>query len=137
MTKEGHLLLQHFGAICLLLVPVFCGLERTCTPLTKQKGPHPQGTCGSHLTNVVHTICEMFSGFKKRSYDTDTTAFKGLEPPVLLPEELSLNEKSALDFLSKRTPYEEKGIVCECCYHRCSYTELAQYCLPGGGFLIR
>ncbi|KAL3881616.1 hypothetical protein ACJMK2_028032 [Sinanodonta woodiana] len=137
MAKEGRLLLQHFGATCLLLVPVLCGLERTCTPLIKQKGPHPQGACGSQLTNLVHTICEMFSGFKKRSYDADTTAVQGLGPPVFLPEQRFIDKKSALDFLAKRTAYEEKGIVCECCYHRCSLMELAQYCMPDGGFLIR
>ncbi|KAK3585527.1 hypothetical protein CHS0354_022935 [Potamilus streckersoni] len=137
MAKEGRLLLHHFGATCLLLVPVFCDLDRTCTPLVKEKGPHPEGTCGMRLTNLVHTICEMFSGFKKRSYDSDTTAIQGIGPPFTLPGERSMDKKSALDFLSKRTPYEEKGIVCECCYHRCSFTELAQYCMPGGGFLIR
>ncbi|KAL3881619.1 hypothetical protein ACJMK2_028035 [Sinanodonta woodiana] len=137
MSKEGRLYLHLFGSICLLLVPVFCGLERTCTPLIKQKGPHPQGACGSQLTGLVHTICEMFYGFKKRSYDMDTTAAQGMRQLATLPEKRFIDKRSALDFLAKRTEYEEKGIVCECCYYRCSFMELAQYCMPDGGFLIR
>ncbi|KAL3881618.1 hypothetical protein ACJMK2_028034 [Sinanodonta woodiana] len=82
MTKECHLLLQHFGANCLLL----------------DKWAYPDGTCCLRHTNLVYTICEILSSIRKRSFNTDTTAFK--------------------DFLSKRTSYKEMGIVCECCYQR-------------------
>ena len=34
----------------------------------------------------------------------------------------------ANSYLVKRSAYYEQGIVCECCYHRCSLRELLSYC---------
>ena len=57
--------------------------------------------------------------------------------PYLLPtgsvddfDELEpfLQKSSALTYLQKRNTY--KGIVCECCVHRCNLQEIDGYCMP-------
>lgn len=45
-----------------------------------------------------------------------------------------LGKRNALSYLGRDKRFYEfgdkyQGIVCECCYHHCSYDELSQYCL--------
>lgn len=143
--KRGvpEFLLQYFGITCFLLVPVYCGLERTCTPEVKARGP--RGACGRALTELLSTACMFYGGYNsfdlfKRSNNHDdylsnqaaTQLQKREKVRAGLQEKLA-TKREAFSFLVKKSEYHEQGVVCECCYHKCRFRELTDYCADGDG----
>ena len=41
-------------------------------------------------------------------------------------------KREAFSFLVKKSEYHEQGVVCECCYHKCRFRELTDYCANSG-----
>lgn len=136
--------LQYFGITCCLLVPVYCGLERTCTPEVKARGP--RGACGRALTELLSTACMFYGGYNsldvfKRNFKNgnylsnkdETTALQKREDIRGDLKAKLATKREAFSFLVKKSEYDEQGVVCECCYHKCRFRELTDYCANGGG----
>uniref|UniRef100_A0A098LY04 Ubs_11 putative toxin n=1 Tax=Unedogemmula bisaya TaxID=746885 RepID=A0A098LY04_UNEBI len=127
----------------LLQVLVAHSYEQTCNSETREEGPHPQGICGSNLSEILWVLCSDGHNSGRRSNrkraadpESDDTAGKGRLRGLLL------SKRQALSYLKKQKTSKEgigydrklqkrqqsQGIVCECCYHHCSYNELIEYC---------
>lgn len=48
-------------------------------------------------------------------------------------KDIIMGKTEAFSYLQKRSDYQKKGIVCECCYNQCSILELQQYCNSSPG----
>ncbi|XP_067675462.1 con-Ins Im2-like [Haliotis asinina] len=129
--KTGRCPLVFLGVLFLHVGWVLGDWEHSCSLETKREGP--QGICGSRLPDVLDLVCRVYGGytekwFRKRSDEDSKNRIK----------DIILGKRDALAYLSKRSTssFGEQGITCECCYHRCSYSELRQYCkssqLTGG-----
>ncbi|XP_059169871.1 molluscan insulin-related peptide 3-like [Physella acuta] len=96
------------------------GYEHTCSYHSR---PHKRGLCGKRLADMVEYLC--YSGFG--NYMSKVVRKRNAE--IVIDENLRgilLNKKEALSYLTKR---EVRGsITCECCYNRCTQSELLQYC---------
>ncbi|XP_064628879.1 con-Ins Im2-like [Lineus longissimus] len=103
------------------------GWAKTCTEDDVERGP--VGVCGPHLSSMLGTICVngYYAGdafIKKRSADTSEAE----ETEERIVPFIS-TDRAKTYLKSKRWGGEGwSGIVCECCYNRCTYTELQQYC---------
>ncbi|KAK0052605.1 molluscan insulin-related peptide 3 [Biomphalaria pfeifferi] len=89
--------------------------DHTCNVLSR---PHRNGRCGRLLVDTVNLLCNSFSGLLVKR-DTTERVNENIK-------HILLNKKEALSYLTKR---EARGsIVCECCYHTCTISELLKYC---------
>ncbi|RUS69209.1 hypothetical protein EGW08_023030, partial [Elysia chlorotica] len=78
------------------------------------------GICGSNIPTTVRRVCENRG---KRSGDSiDFSQFKKVDRT----RSFDLEKRDAFKFLQKRAG--TRGIVCECCYNRCTNHELLEYC---------
>ncbi|XP_064594911.1 con-Ins Im2-like [Liolophura sinensis] len=112
-------------SVCLLVMYLGCtyaDLDKLCTSERRREGPVSGSVCGANLVQIVTDICFPYgiNGANKKRSVISTAEDVGLK-------EIFLNKRDASTYLSKRTLYE-KGITCECCYHRCRFRELQQYC---------
>ncbi|XP_053398358.1 molluscan insulin-related peptide 3-like [Mercenaria mercenaria] len=108
--------------------------NRVCTPFTKSFGPHPHGLCGSRIDETLDLLCvggyneyPSYGGFRRKREISERHL-----------EDLSgilIRRQEANSYLVKRSSFYERGIVCECCYHRCSVFELFSYCRGEPGLL--
>lgn len=89
--------------------------ERVCYHSNINR-PVGGGFCGPALTNAMSAVCALRSQ-GKRSVDSISTLSKA---PV------AVEKKDAMRFLTKRDAFS--NIYCECCYNRCSISELQEYC---------
>ncbi|XP_046562404.1 con-Ins Im1-like isoform X2 [Haliotis rubra] len=106
-------------ALCLVcgVCPVNAYYEHTC--FLDDRQPSPGGLCGPRASDMVDMVCRGSYG-RKRS-----VRFLN-DDPSLEPVKFASPKREALSYLGKRT--SEQGFVCECCYNRCSFTELREYC---------
>nr|AQS80518.1 insulin-like 2A precursor [Charonia tritonis] len=123
------------GLLALHVCAVYGSYEHTCTLSTRSRGAHRNGICGDNLARIVSLLCSprgyVSNWFNKRSAPNrpdDSSVEHNLRG-------ILLNKKEALSYLHKRVPrgtrgrsYGSQGITCECCYNRCTYYELLQYC---------
>nr|AXL95338.1 insulin-related protein [Conus ermineus] len=98
-------------ALGLLLHWSHAGLDHYCDPM--QPPEPPRGICGQELANTVEAICQ--SGRRSRRW--------GRENVSQLKKRVSMLLKTR----AKRT-IKPRGIVCECCVHRCTVAEFREYC---------
>ncbi|KAL5010790.1 hypothetical protein ScPMuIL_013095 [Solemya velum] len=96
----------------------------------RREGPHAQGLCGSQITEIVKLVCGT-RGYNerpvKRSEDEEEI------DRVDQLKDIIMGKTEAFSYLQKRSDYQKKGIVCECCYNQCSILELQQYCNSSPG----
>nr|AHB62359.1 insulin related peptide 2 neuropeptide precursor [Platynereis dumerilii] len=90
-------------------------LTRTCHSDMMQK----RGFCGSQLYNTLRLVCHPHGyHWQKRSVGND---------PEFLEDSPFLEKRLASSILHTNNR-QKRGIICECCKHRCSYWELKEYC---------
>ncbi|XP_060600844.1 con-Ins Im2-like [Ruditapes philippinarum] len=113
---------------------VLANWDRVCSPFTKSFGPHPHGICGSRIDETLDLLCvggyneyPSYGGFRKKR---DIAEGHARDLHGIL-----IKRKEANSYLVKRSNFYERGVVCECCYHRCSVFELFSYCRGEPSFL--
>ncbi|KAL8608728.1 hypothetical protein ACOMHN_067426 [Nucella lapillus] len=131
MLLLSSLLALHFNCCA-----VYGSYERTCTLATRSRGAHPNGICGKNLAQIVSVLCTP-RGYVSNWFTKRSAPNKPRQDGDFVNRNLRgilLNKKDALSYLHKREPratrrnFGSQGITCECCYNRCSYYELLQYC---------
>ncbi|XP_041350732.1 con-Ins Im2-like [Gigantopelta aegis] len=130
LEETGMSLMIHVPAVlvlilCVCVVPVAGDLEKVCTTEDRREGAPIGGICGERISEVLSLTCNMM-GRKRRSggyqnIDNDSHSS--------IARDLRLKKSVALSYIMKRkTAFGTQGITCECCYNRCTFVELAQYC---------
>ncbi|KAK3576341.1 hypothetical protein CHS0354_039275 [Potamilus streckersoni] len=104
---------------------MFASIERTCSPLTINRGPDPRGICGRKMDETVKLLCGTF-GYNAKS-KRDTFQYKGTD--FLSLQRFLIGKEEAHSYLVKRSNFYQQGIACECCYHKCRIAEILQHCL--------
>ncbi|XP_059169820.1 molluscan insulin-related peptide 3-like [Physella acuta] len=105
------------SVLIFLLAFNVCGVLAQDRPCSYHDRPHPRGLCGSNLANTVQLLCESRGLRSKRDAEKDGDDKFDV---------MTLTKKSALTYLGKRE--YTANIVCECCYNRCSQSEMLAYC---------
>ncbi|KAL4232116.1 hypothetical protein ACF0H5_009691 [Mactra antiquata] len=110
--------------------------DRVCPPYSRR--PHPNGVCGSRIDEILSMLCA--DGYNeypaapsfdfRRKRNVDESEEKSMLHGFLI------RRGQANSFLSKRSSYFQRGIVCECCYNSCSIMELFSYCRGSPGPLF-
>lgn len=104
--------------------------DKVCDPITIMKGPHRYGICGRRIDEMLEDICPFGTNSRLKR---DTTNIPDKETSSELNTKLNkvlLNKEDANTYLVKKSEYGQSGIVCECCFHQCHYSELLSYCAP-------
>uniref|UniRef100_A0A098LXX4 Ubs_37 putative toxin n=1 Tax=Unedogemmula bisaya TaxID=746885 RepID=A0A098LXX4_UNEBI len=89
--------------------------------------PHPQGKCGSELSEHREELCEIEESLHGGTDDARKKRGRALplkkRRRFLLKARAKRNEALPLD-------RARRGIVCECCKNHCNYEEFTEYCPP-------
>ncbi|XP_046344562.2 con-Ins Im2-like [Haliotis rufescens] len=110
--------------LCLQPGPAVADFEKTCNLEDRREGPAAGGICGSRLPEVIRLTCLV----RRHRRSAKSLKGKAIDKQSEL-KDLTLHKSTALSYLLKRSNgLGEQGITCECCYNRCSLTELMQYC---------
>ncbi|XP_052808151.1 con-Ins Im2-like [Mya arenaria] len=131
-------LLVLLSLVMSLLRAVCADWERVCTPFTRSFGAHPGGICGHRLDEMLDVLCvdgynqypsqsSGYGGYFRRKRHTKTDDGPSLRD-IVIPK----SEANAYLSRQKRSSYYNRGIVCECCFHRCDIMELLSYCRTSG-----
>ena len=83
------------------------GYSKSC-PIPYKQNPHPEGICGFTLVRFSKAVCETFKRGGK-----------------------GLNKNKALGYVRSRRSiqtWQPHNIICECCYNKCSVSEMLEYC---------
>ena len=89
----------------------------------------PTGT----LIQVLQNAVIPFSGNYLSNQDDNTALLQKREDMRGDLKAKLTTKREAFSFLVKKSEYDEQGVVCECCYHKCRFRELTDYCANGGG----
>nr|AHB62360.1 insulin related peptide 3 neuropeptide precursor [Platynereis dumerilii] len=100
--------------LCLFATSSHGGLTRTCLGDTLDK----RGLCGPGLSSALQIVCPNGYHYGKRSAGTEISPQVSAESPFL-------DKRLAMSILHNRG---KRGIICECCKHKCSFSELKEYC---------
>lgn len=122
---------------------VLGGYEHICSSRTYEDIPKG-ALCGSKLADAVSVVCgglgNVYRSMRtKRDAPSDVTTFrkrseivnlKTLNPAAKQSPSVGgiVDKRKAATYLKKRNMYDQKGIVCECCYNNCEIFELQEYC---------
>ncbi|XP_064643821.1 con-Ins Im1-like [Lineus longissimus] len=106
------------------------GHMKVCTEDIMERGPVDGGQCGHQLANLVDNICYPHGVYYAAG---DLFMMKRLSKNGGISA-LSYNpfmpSNKANSYLKEKRMAQTgvSGIVCECCYHKCSHQEFHQYC---------
>ncbi|XP_064621442.1 molluscan insulin-related peptide 3-like [Lineus longissimus] len=94
------------------------GHTKTCTQEDILRGPARGALCGPHLANILSVICP--NGYHTFKTDTEFTT-RHYVPFISV-------HRAKSSVRSKKWDSSWTGIVCECCYNRCFFGQLLEYC---------